>query len=41
MHALALQTESSITYSHDKDGKAKHVTKGNNQNQDNNEQTMH
>jgi hypothetical protein len=31
--------KSSITHSHDKDGKAKNVTKRNNQNFENNEQT--
>jgi len=32
LYALALQAESSYSHSHDQDGKAKHVTKENNQN---------
>jgi hypothetical protein len=40
MH-MALQVESSITQSYDKDGKARHAPKENNQDPDNHEQTTH
>jgi hypothetical protein len=41
IHALALQTESSNTHSHDKDGRTRNVTKRNHQNPNNHEQTTY
>jgi len=41
MYALALQIESSITHSHEKDGKIRNATKGNHQDPNNHEQTTH